>query len=193
VAIVDDVASLSDVDKLCSLLKSVASDVAWVEHQLQQPTPDVGKLREDFRAKELDIYACLKLHATVYARLFPTAVTEAPIIALQEDTNNEQRLSEDHATEKKTLVTEVFENFTILQSEPQQTGVKSKPVRTVEECDVAYQPPISFLAELQEKMQARKQALESTDKVCFKEFDVTLNKFVMVSREEREIKQRQLE
>ncbi len=42
-------------------------------------------------------------------------------------------------------------------------------------------------------MQVRKRALEVSDKVCFKEFDATLNRFVMVSKEDREIKQRNLD
>jgi hypothetical protein len=41
-------------------------------------------------------------------------------------------------------------------------------------------------------MQARKRDLENNDKVCFKEFDATLNRFVMVSKEDREVKSRQL-
>ena len=49
------------------------------------------------------------------------------------------------------------------------------------------QPPISFLSELQEKMKARKLELEK-DNICFREFDVTQNKFVMINKEEREKK-----
>jgi len=41
-------------------------------------------------------------------------------------------------------------------------------------------------------MQARKRDLETNDKVCFKEFDAKLNRFVMVSKEDREVKSRQL-
>jgi hypothetical protein len=41
-------------------------------------------------------------------------------------------------------------------------------------------------------MQARKRDLETNDKVCFKEFDATLNFFVTVSKEDREVKSRQL-
>jgi hypothetical protein len=41
-------------------------------------------------------------------------------------------------------------------------------------------------------MQARKRDLETNDKVCFKEFDATLNCFVTVSKEDREVKSRQL-
>lgn len=42
-------------------------------------------------------------------------------------------------------------------------------------------------------MQARKRDLETNDKVCFKEFDATLNRFVMVSKQDRELKSKQLE
>lgn len=83
--------------------------------------------------------------------------------------------------------TEVFENFTLVSLEPE--SVEVKPMIRVES-DISNQPPLSFLQELQEKMRARKQALEHSDKVCFKEFDATSNRFVDVSKEERELKQR---
>jgi len=53
---------MSDVEKLCSLLKSVASEVAWIEHQLLQADPNIRKLRDEFKSKELDILACLMQH-----------------------------------------------------------------------------------------------------------------------------------
>jgi hypothetical protein len=68
---VEDLDSKSDVDKLCSLLKSVASEVAWIEHLLSQENQNISQLRDDFKSKELDILACLKQHQVLLTRLFP--------------------------------------------------------------------------------------------------------------------------
>ena len=42
-------------------------------------------------------------------------------------------------------------------------------------------------------MKVRKEVLELKDKVCFREFDASQNKFVLVSKEERDRKQALLE
>lgn len=88
-------------------------------------------------------------------------------------------------------MTEVFENFTIVPKEEDDLFLKLKK-KSVSK-DVSYQPPINFLAELQDKMAQRKQQLESSDKVCFKEFDHSTGKFVAVSKEDREAKQKNLD
>ena len=62
--------------------------------------------------------------------------------------------------EAKTVnVTEVFENFTLL---PEKDVLKKrdKKHKVVDKCEVSRLPPINFLSELAEKMEARKKALE---------------------------------
>ena len=78
----EDLNTKSDVDKLCSLLKSVASEVAWIERLLSQENQNISQLRDDFKSKELDILACLKQHQVLLTRLFPAEIMDTPTIEL---------------------------------------------------------------------------------------------------------------
>ena len=51
-----------------------------------------------------------------------------------------------------------------------------------------YQPPISFIKELQDKMKERRQEISEQDPVQFQEFDKDRDSFVPLTEEDRQLK-----
>lgn len=78
--------------------------------------------------------------------------------------------------------TEVFDDFT--NESAQDHVLTKKSEAEIEKTPTG--PPLQFLNELKQKLRERATKLEQIDEVAFKAFDDKTQKFVVITKEERD-------
>lgn len=102
------------------------------------------------------------------------------------DVNVEAEAAPEENAQPKAPKTEIFENFEILE-EKQEEPAKHQKVFSFAPAPKA--PSFDFLDELKQKLEKRQTEINAEDEAVYKEFDSKLNKFVEISKEDRDQKE----
>eukprot|EP00347_Sterkiella_histriomuscorum_P005696 403355614 len=115
----------------------------------------------------------------------------------QKDIKLEKLFDERGIKSQLPIKTEVFENFELItQPISQLNKIRNDQlfnINIISQQEEAKLPSANFLQELKSQLKKRQEQIENSENLVFKEFDSHQGKFIEISKEDREVKAKQLE